>query len=463
MEVLKKTQGIDTRAKGSILRGKATITLKDATTGRITEQVEHKNFFTSALDSAFNGCPFGLDSYGKSAVAINSYPNTNDYRMTPITDILLGGVMCFPESLGDSLDDYYPSLADNPPTAYASKASYQITDSKQGTFDGVASGDLANGYRFVYNWGSSGGNGRISSVALSHRDCYMYYTDAQEMLFPHCKRDGVDQGRGFTGDFALRTAGAYTNAVAMSNKTALFVDLDGYMRKVMCYDITPFNINMKRNYSVGFNRASDTTLWTFDTSSIVNFAVSWQYHEGYYWGVIKSANGASAVKIVKIDEISGETTTSDYTWNTPQATNSNNAHFAIKDGYLYMSATVAGKIYKCSLSNVADVTEISCSSVANEAIYTSDFHDNIYGRNFLINNDVVVNHTAVNQNIGGINGSNQIIYHNGVWVVSTSQVRSYLHMAQILAPYCATKNNLESPITKTADKQMVITYTVTQE
>ena len=51
MNILKKTNGIDLRAKGTALQGHVKIQLKDDTTGRIVEEVEHKNFFTKALDS----------------------------------------------------------------------------------------------------------------------------------------------------------------------------------------------------------------------------------------------------------------------------------------------------------------------------------------------------------------------------------------------------------------------------
>lgn len=463
MQVLKKTRGIDLTARGTALHGNAVITLKDATTGKITDVVKHDNFFTKALDSAFNGCPFGLDSYSKTALGVAAYPNANDYRMTPINDVLLGGIMCFPNTLGTGVDDYYPSFADNYPTAYASKKSYQITDSKQGSFDGVASGALNNGYRFVYSWASNAGNGRISSVALSHRDCYTYFNDAQEMFFPQCKRDGYDQTRGFYGDISLRTGGAYINALAMSDNTILYADLDGNLEKVKCYRMPPYNIDMNVNYLKGFDRLTDPVLWSFNVASVINYPASWQYHDGAYWAIVKNGNGATAVKILKIVEDDGSVTEQNITWNTPNGGNSNNSHFAVKNGYVYMPANVAGKIYKCNLTNAADVTEIVCNAVANDAIYTNDYTDNIYARNFLINNDVVINHSAINYAIGTSNGLQAIIYNHGVWTLGVSQSRSYIMNAQILAPYCATKNNLETPVTKTADKQMVITYTVTQE
>lgn len=462
MEYLKKTNGIDLGAKNSALRGNVTIQLKDDTTGKILEEIEHKNFFTKALDSALNGCPFGLDSYSKTSRGVAAYPDTNDYRMMPINDILLGGIMCFPNSLGDSLDDYYPSFAGNYPTAYASKKSYQITDSKQGSFDGVSSGVISNGYRFVYSWASNAGNGRIGAVALSHRDCYTYFNDAQEMFFPQCKRDGADATRGFYGDIALRTGGAFINALAMSNNTILYADLDGNLEKVKCYKMPPYNIDLNVDYYRGFDRLNDPVLWSYNVASVINFPASWQYHEGAYWAIIKNANGASAVKILKIAESDGAVTEQNITWNTPSGGNSNNSHFAVKNGYVYMPATVAGKIYKCSLTNAADVTEIECNSVANDSVYTNDYTDNIYARNFLINNDVVINHSAVNYAIGTSNGQQAIIYNHGVWILGVSQSRSYIMNAQILAPYCATKANLDSPVTKTSEKQMIINYTVTQ-
>lgn len=453
MEYLKKTNGIDLRARGTALQGHVKIQLKDDTTGRIVEEVEHKNFFTKALDSAYNGCPFGLDSRMKIGQGVAADDNTPD-RIRSVYQDLLGGIICFPESLGDSVDDYYPSFADNYPTAYASQAEYQITDARQGNYDGVSSGKTSNGYRFVYNWGSTGGNGRISSVALSHRNCFTYFNDASEMFFP--KRSTDNSVRGYFGTIHDQNS---RQPLCITDRGVLIASLGDWCRAEY-FKIPPYNVPLTEPLTFFNDRA--TPVWSMDIESEARTVPSWQYYEGFFWCIERTA-GSSQTIIRKYKEEDGTLDRYTITWNAPQMCDSNSV-FAIKDGYLYAGATVDGKIYKCSLTNAVDVTEIECNSVARENINTCEYTDTIYGRNFTINNGVLTNNRGVNHNVGNSanNAANQIVYQNGVWVVTRSPASTNLFSAQILGTYCATKANLDSPVEKTAEKQMVITYNVNQ-
>lgn len=458
MNILKKTNGIDLRARGTALQGHVKIQLKDDTTGRIVEEVEHKNFFTKALDSAYNGCPFGLDSLMKSGqgVVCDNQGNTANYKFGEIYNSLLGGIICFPESLGNSVDDYYPSFADNFPTAYASMADYSITDSRQGTFDGVSSGDTENGYRYVYNWGSNGGNGRISAVALSHINSYEYFKNPINMFFP--KLSTANNTRGFYGTMC-KTSGD-KGIVTMTDKYIIVTREDGnYHRVVECHELPCFNIGLTSKYS-GVTVGDDSCKWSVNLADLgFGYAVLWQIYEGYVYGICKASAGASVVKFAKINPDTGEVEVINKTWAIPNSAGLYRGA-AIKDGYFYISST-GGKIYKCNMSNEVDVTEIECGAVDNSGLYTSDTTQYIFGTNFIINDDVVVPHTTDNPIAPKTLNIPYPLYQNGVWVLSNNGVNQTLS-AQILTPYCATKANLDSPVEKTAEKQMVITYNVNQ-
>ena len=459
MNILKKTNGIDLRAKGTALQGHVKIQLKDDTTGRIVEEIEHKNFFTKALDSAYNGCPFGLDSLMKLGSGVTS-DNPNDsstYKFGRIFDSLLGGIICFPESLGTSVDDYYPSFADNFPTAYASMADYSITDSRQGTFDGVSSGDTENGYRYVYNWGASGGNGTISAVALSHVNSYEYFKNPINMMFP--KQSNANASRGFYGN-VIKASGD-KGVVAMTDKYLICINEDGnYHRRIECHELPCFNIGLTKKYD-GITIGDNSYKWTINLSEHgIGSAVIWQIYEGHLWGISKGGAGASTVTFSKIDLETGSMERIEKRWAIPN-TAALYRGAALKDGFFYISSSTEGIIYKCSMTSDADIDDIECGASANIGLYTTDGMPFIFGTNVIINNGVILDHSADNPEAPKTLNIPYPVYQNGVWVLTSNGWSQNLN-AQILTPYCATKANLDSPVEKTPERQMIITYNVNQ-
>ena len=109
MEYLKKTNGIDLRAKNSALRGNVTIQLKDAVTGKLKDEISGHNMLTNGLNSALNGCPFQLNVIDSAYSSVTA--STQRMRMTPIFSQLLGGVMLFPEPLGNDRDLFFPPFS----------------------------------------------------------------------------------------------------------------------------------------------------------------------------------------------------------------------------------------------------------------------------------------------------------------------------------------------------------------
>ena len=461
MKILRRTNGIDIKAKSGALVGHVELKLLDDTTGKVIEKIEKKNFFTKALDSALNDCPFGLNSIMKMGQGVN-YDSNTEYKIKNIYQSILGGVILFPSSLGDSVDDYFPSFASNYPTAYASQASYQLDDPRQGQFDGVSSGKITGGYRFVYAWGSSGGNGTISAIALSHVDCFRYFNDPIQMLFPHFSDNNSDNPKGYFG-YVSNTAN-FNGAVAINDKGIICLNADSAIKKLRMFNTRPYDFQLTGNTDANYDPATAEPVWELDLSSYTG-TPSYQSIGNFLYAFFKNSNGTSATTIVKINLDTGLVVdTQNITWTAPQMTKAEYG-FCIKDGYLYAGATVAGKIYKCSLSNAADVTEIACNAVVNEALCATDGSDNIYGTNILINNGVVVDYLRASPNINSNAsawGGSRIIYEHGVWMVTAGRAYNRNIGAQMKAPYCATKANLQSAVTKTADKQMVVQYSVTQ-
>ena len=92
MEVLRRTQGIDFKAKNSSLMGSVELMLKDADSGKVKDVIRQKNMFTNALDSLFNKSCFNIAN-----IVANTPATSGGYsafpRQTPVINKALGGII----------------------------------------------------------------------------------------------------------------------------------------------------------------------------------------------------------------------------------------------------------------------------------------------------------------------------------------------------------------------------------
>ena len=450
MEVLRRTQGIDFKAKNSSLMGSVEIQLKDADSGKVKEVVKQKNMFTNALDSLFNKSAFNMANMMniKPIGSLSEYQN--EPIQTPVVDKALGGILLFPNALGSNADLLFPDFDSNYPTGYASKAEYTQDDSRQGAFNGNQSGVIpnTNSYKFVYDWGSSFGNGQIASVALSHVNCYQYFNSYATML---------------NGYSLVKTLGAnswYRRSIGINSK-GLWLDSGelGYGSIYLCR-------MPERKIELMYDPMATTGTYeeaipdfTYSGADTL-FAVNEDYV--HVFKITSSSASSSTISYTKIS-------TSDYTVTTTTltvsayVTGASSQEYetcAVRGNYAYLPKNGWGSIYKINLTNVADVTEIEMPSGAstNLARGTTLCGSNIYGYNFVIGTDDVVRVTANN------NGGYYPCYLDGVWCGKAYLGNTNAHSLRVdvLTPYCATHADLENAVTKTADKSMTVNYTVTQ-
>jgi len=472
MHIIKKPNGIDVKAKDSELHGSVIIQFGDPITGKVLDEEKHDNFFTKALSDIYNRCPWGLNNnmfMGRGIEGSGYDATAANQKNGCICDIynsLLGGVTLYPESLGLTDTDYFADWSDNVPTAYATMNEYTVADPKQGSYNGVESGILTNpnGFRYVYDWATSNGNGDIAAVALTHRNAQNYFGNGNYMLFPRVPSFTDNNAIGYWGQLYDENSN-YMNAMAMGDDGILICNNDpSNNRKGNFYPIKPYNFHLLYT-TRGFDVFDHEPAWSVDLSSN-NGIPSWQFYDGYLYALQKDDDGTSDTIITRINKTTGavvDTTT--IRWVAPNMADSS-MHFAIKDGYVYAGSTVDGKIYKCKLGDANDVTELTCNAAANEPLWTNPESDFIFGCNIIIKDGVIVNHSTPNNLIApnrSTNSNRQIMYNKGLWVVNGSKPSGNYIGAQFLTPYCATKNNLDEVKTKTADKTMKVIYTVTQQ
>lgn len=474
MHILKKPNGIDWKSQKSGLHGSVIIQFGDPITGKILDEEKHDNFFTDALKSILNECPFGMDKVGlKYAGTSASDSYTKFYNMY---EWLLGGILLFPNTLGTGATDFYAPFT-NYPTALASMETYDHRSNKQGNFNSVESGALSGGYRYVYDWNTSQGTGSIASVALSHRRCYEYFNDGAIPYYPKNTIDSYNNAVGYyTGQFG--GAGGRV-PFAICDDGVLTSDASFNLMKCRFYKIRPYDFYLLGTLSEPVPEYLDDGVtrpysfaWETDLSSEFDTNgnhIAYQFENGTLYAWQKNGTGSTAVKVITIDISDGSVLTRNtYNFAVPDA-HASNYHFAIKNGFMYIPATTGGKVYKCDMSTPANVTEIVCNAVANDTngCWATEGSDNIYGNGFVINNGVAsdMQYINTNWNVGRnqfqTNVGRNIVYEKGVWIVNCTPTVGRLG-AQIKTPYLATKNNLDETKTKTADKTMKVTYTVTQ-
>lgn len=459
MKILKRTKGIDTRAKGSGIHGKLLIQMRDPLTKKIKEEIRHENFLTQALSSLYNSCPNGLNSKLRSN-ATNSIP----YQVPPYKTAL-GGILVFPNSLGDSVSDYYPSLASNYPTAYASMINNDQADPKQGLFDEYGSQLLDNGYVYLYTWSSLHGNGPIAAVALSHANCYKYFSGDSVILGSLYKKSGINSGCAI----GMNSKGVYFAEVNTLNSGKIkFIP---YSKSEIELVNDTQNLTSKYVSDYEFENTNRTTQCAVTETEIHIFSVT-SYDSGLNQSnlrhtTITLADGSYTTENITVPEhITGVYTLIGDVGN-------DSCHTVAFDGTnVYMAKDGFQSIIKIPLANPANLTEYAMPTgynccegssyvggkvyIASQRYYTSSITDNV----LIIGEDGVV---RVGPSVGpGWRGNAELPhYQSGVWLMSAGTAEPKI-IGKVLTPYCATKANLAEPTEKTASIEMIIQYQITQ-
>lgn len=139
------------------LKGTTKIELTDVNTGEV-EVFENRNMVTNALRDIF--MPLGL----------SQKPNRYFNEFVPYYAKLLGGILCFDTEIPEDADNYYPPAEAN----LIGCASYGVQNNTKNTFRGgfnqtESEINLKDRYvKYVYDFATSQANGTISSVCLTH-------------------------------------------------------------------------------------------------------------------------------------------------------------------------------------------------------------------------------------------------------------------------------------------------------
>lgn len=443
--------------------GHMTIQFFDKDTGEEVDRIESKNRFTLALDNLINKMPYAMNS----GYAVTADDGRNMYAGTsqptfPLSFYGLSGIICYSQKINEnqSTDDPFYEFTQDA-VAFASREAYSGEESRRGNMDTTSSGsgpiENGTGYRFVYDWTASQGNGTIRCVCLTSVDGGK--SEFGAMAETNYRRKLYASNGGFR-PILFTDDGVYHVVYSENKLEVYFIKLGN--SKIGVNDAYPLNFD--------FANYKGELVHTFDFGSNLRY---------YYY-----AGHGSEIIVVAPSSISGTTQTlTVYKWDvsTDAATSvtvsigGEGGVFAFRaedaycgyDGtnvYLAGNEATSDLVYnliRVNLTNNADVEFIAIGASSN-ITYDGGFafvgddaeHGYVSGRKFMYfptkNTNNVILRSEYSPFAVGRMGVYNLYYGDSYSFIS----------AGVLSPYLATINNLSEARTKDATRSMRITYDV---
>lgn len=461
-----------------MLKGQASIELTDVKTKQ-TEVYQNNNLVTNAVADILSQNPSGLlYPLEGSSTGLNQ-------KLFPIANICYGGILLFEDSLLEDATQYYPPV-DNSIVGYASNDVNQTDNPKRGSLNLSESTMIDGGYKYVWDFSTSQANGLISSLALTHyRAGKSYYGDSYSSDNSAILVNRMSQ------TLDSETMALYVCMVEAEPEKNTFVSIIPNTNKTI--DIIRVKepmVSLGLNDSILKLSPQNLDKVTLNVNSFYEGISSTQNpnfydgEDGNWYGFVrqldsqKNKTKLNRLKVNKMDysftidhwELDGILTQPTGTYNRNTNGFLTRTNYTLLDGnYLYIFSSTNQIVYKINIFNPVDVTSIelgfksNISSGDSTSSYLYRWGNYICGYDFVIDQKDRVIRTA-GYGLPFIStpliefGPFRLGYH-----VTTSYSSATLYKTLYLhSPYLGTINNLSTPILKTADKTMKITYTLTE-
>ena len=238
--------------------GNLVLELEDVNTG-VVETVSETNMVTNAVNDILGVNPMGV-MYKAGGQYDDSL--TWNEELLPICPNMIGGILLFPSSITEQADNLYlPST--NLPVAYASNDVNATANTKRGSMNLTESMKLSDGFKFVWEFTPSQGNGTIAAVGLTskHGGANAYGSEvAVDSTLLQIKKVSLDDGDGFINDLFR----------------CVTVDFENAKLYALCYASNTVTIKRYRIpvFDIGLNeKLDDSTLISSAAPSISTEAI----------------------------------------------------------------------------------------------------------------------------------------------------------------------------------------------
>jgi len=464
------------------IHGHTTIDLFDTRTKRY-ERVEHDNHFTNGLESHLRD--FGV--FQNSPYANSTFTGRSAWKT------LLGGVLLFDTALPTSPDAKYMPAG----TTMIANGSFNVTNSSTpselGSYNAVESSESNNSITMVYDWGTSGGNGTIASVALT------------------------TQTGGYIGYGNASLASATTLKNITENQTATPTNLNGsqYGAKRLYWNHHLYEAE-NGSYSPGVDTVvvkkayiQDEYLDVFRTpadTDVANFETAYTFTlpealDTYYNCIpvgdglpscfmlnlgggqnVEEIPNGSTFKVYLLDVSDGSVEKIVVTNNIGATINTRYGFwfYILDDTYAIVALSLGGKWYKINYRTsavIGEVTNGETSQIITSGLYlnrnnhvganiTPDLYstgvescclyDPVLNR-FLPTNGYMTMERNPAENWVYSSGLDALFYQKVTVNSNTNPIAEYKNPLRLM-----TINNLDTAVVKTSDKTMKVTYTITR-
>ena len=449
------------------MKGKTIIELTDVKTKK-KEVLKDDNLVTDVLEKILTLNPNGL------------LTNINKDTFYPIVEKIVGGILLFKDKITEDKNTSFVSTS-NECIGYAGQVEGVQENPLQGSFNKQESKVTSNGYKFVWDFGTSKANGKISSVCLTN-----------------AKAGG--------GYFGTKSNGE-TNRIKLGEDKYLIKDTDTEMKKKY---VNAVEANFEENYIVSIvpesnhlriiksrepllNFRLDDSLSFLNEKNITETKIKYKKSygtygvciyvdaENYYLLKTSTSGGNTNVTKLKINKANNSIEETEFTLENVKIENIGSYSLdydyyrtiksVLRGGYVYAVSADEKYIVKFAINNPVDVTKIEPKFTLKTGSVSSHttgcgmyiLGDMIIGTNFTIDkNDKV---TEIAQSDLSTIECIPLSYGPfllGYFANGESSGDKYLRkVLYLITPYSATINNLSKTVEKTADKTMKITYYLT--
>ena len=449
------------------MKGKTIIELTDVKTKK-KEVLKDDNLVTDVLEKILTLNPNGL------------LTNINKDTFYPIVEKIVGGILLFKDKITEDKNTSFVSTS-NECIGYAGQVEGVQENPLQGSFNKQESKATSNGYKFVWDFGTSKANGKISSVCLTN-----------------AKAGG--------GYFGTKSNGE-TNRIKLGEDKYLIKNTDTEMKKKY---VNVVEANFEENYIVSIVPESDHLRIIKSREPLLNFRLNdslsflaeknitetkikykksygtygvciYVDAENYYLLKTSTSGGNTNVTKLKINKANNSMEETEFTLENVKIENIGaysldydyyrTIKSVLRGGYVYAVSTDEKYVVKFAINNPVDVTKIEPKFTLKTGSVSSHttgcgmyiLGDMIIGTNFTIDkNDKV---TEIAQSDLSTIECIPLSYGPfllGYFANGESSGDKYLRkVLYLITPYSATINNLSKTVEKTADKTMKITYYLT--
>ena len=351
----------------------------------------------------------------------------------------------------------------------------------QGSFNKQESKATSNGYKFVWDFGTSKANGKISSVCLTNAKAGGGYFGTKSNGETNRIKLGEDKYLIKNADTEMKKK--YVNVVEANfeeNYIVSIVPESDYLRIIKSRE-PMFNFRLDDSLSFLAEKNITETKIKYKKSYGTDGVCIYVDEENYYLLKTSTSGGNTNVTKLKINKANNSIEETEFTLENVKIENIGSYSLdydyyrtiksVLRGGYVYAVSTDEKYVVKFAINNPVDVTKIEPKFTLKTGSVSSHttgcgmyiLGDMIIGTNFTIDkNDKV---TEIAQSDLSTIECIPLSYGPfllGYFANGESSGDKYLRkVLYLITPYSATINNLSKTVEKTADKTMKITYYLT--